>query len=193
VRSSLRQTFFGEAQGSRLQLAAGPQRRDAAAPGSEQVELAQRLVARLPAVGRTFLQAPHDERGERGWDSRADPVEGLDFSREAGGGELPRMTTAKGGQSGQHLVGHQTCCVDVDPMVDIGIAGRLLGRHVRRGADREPGRGERGCTGGGVERLGQAEVSHLNVGPHEQHILGLNVAVDDPLAVGVGERIEHFA
>jgi hypothetical protein len=81
----------------------------------------------------------------------------------------------------------------------VGIRGRarrlalgLLGRHVRDCPDHLAGRGQ----AGGVDQRRGAEVHHLR--PHrsgwdrtlaDDHVLRLDVAVDDPVGVGVGERV----
>ena len=77
--------------------------------------------------------------------------------------------------------------VEVAPAVDL-LAGRLLGRHVVDRPDGDPvGRRER-AVGVGLHQDAEAEVEHLD-GPvvREQEVRRLDVAVDDPLAVGVGQ------
>ena len=43
------------------------------------------------------------------------------------------------------------------------------------------------------ERLGDAEVGHHRAAGREQHVVGLDVAVDEPAGVGVRERARHLA
>ena len=38
-----------------------------------------------------------------------------------------------------------------------------------------------------------AEVGYYGVGTLEQDVFGLDVAMDDVVAVGIGERLSHFA
>jgi putative endopeptidase len=87
------------------------------------------------------------------------------------------------------------------------VAARLLGRHVRRGAEQHVRTGEvrgdrrrlraqrrRRRPGGRVfERLGEAEVEDLDVAVRrELHVRGLEVAVDDAALVGVLERLRDL-
>ena len=43
-----------------------------------------------------------------------------------------------------------------------------------------------------VDRAGDAEVRHDGVGPLEQDVLGLDVAMDDAMLVRVAERVGHL-
>ena len=46
------------------------------------------------------------------------------------------------------------------------------------------------CAAGGLaHRLGDAEIGHQRVPSGEQHVVGLDVAVDHALRVRVGERV----
>ncbi len=97
---------------------------------------------------------------------------------------------------GQHLVGHGAEGVDIGPVVDRWISGGLLGGHVRRRPHRDPGRGEParpGLPGSFTQRLGYAEVGDQGVVPAHQHVVGLDVPVQDPLVVGIGQRVDHVA
>ena len=44
-----------------------------------------------------------------------------------------------------------------------------------------------------AHRLGDAEVGDDRVALGEQHVVRLDVAVDDAVPVGVGERVDHLA
>ena len=46
-----------------------------------------------------------------------------------------------------------------------------------------------GVLGGGAHRLGDAEIADDRVALGKQDVLGLDVAVQDPHAVGVGQRV----
>ena len=90
----------------------------------------------------------------------------------------------------QQLVEDHAQRIDVGPGVDVHRRRiGLLGRHVRRRADDRPGVAQ--ALVGEVEfrRLGDAEVDDLGRGPAvdlgDQHVARLQVAVDDPLLVGV--------
>ena len=79
-------------------------------------------------------------------------------------------------------------------MVHVRIAGGLLRRHVGRGAEGEAERGQGVPARGGFRhRLGHAEVGDQRMLSGEQHVVGLDVAMDHALLVGVGERVGHFA
>ena len=66
---------------------------------------------------------------------------------------------------------------------------RLLGRHVRGGAERRAG-GR--ALAGGAPHLRDAEVEHLHLaGAREEDVRGLQVAVDDADGVARREAIEH--
>ena len=87
---------------------------------------------------------------------------------------------------------------DVGAVVD-GLALHLLGRHVARGADHAPhlaGGGERRVLGevraalALLGELGEAEVEHLREAVGRDHdVAGLQVAVDDPGRVGLGQPL----
>ncbi len=82
--------------------------------------------------------------------------------------------------------------VDVDPVVEVRVGGGLLRCHVARRAERDAGGGELLAAGGLAHRLGHAEVGHQRVPAGNHHVVGLDVAVDHFLAVGVGQRVHHF-
>ena len=114
-----------------------------------------------------------------------------------------RRVAGEGRASGGHLVEHRAAGEDVGPRVE-GLAARLLGGHVRDGADRHPGTrqvllGHRGRQGAvpragaaGLRPLRQAEVEQLGLAAlgHED-VGGLDVPVHDAARVrgleGVGD------
>jgi hypothetical protein len=88
---------------------------------------------------------------------------------------------------GEHLVERQAQRVDVAPAVD--LAAERLGGHVPQGAEDVTGVGEVLL----VVRLGQAEVGDPDDAARvEQQVGRLDVAVDDPLDVRVGQGIGHL-
>jgi hypothetical protein len=78
-------------------------------------------------------------------------------------------------------------------MIHVGVSGGLLRRHVGRGAQRHAERGQGRLTAGGGDRLGDAEIGHHGVTIGEQHVVGLDIAVHDTVAVGVGKGVYHLA
>ncbi|ESU50077.1 hypothetical protein P376_1943 [Streptomyces sp. HCCB10043] len=93
------------------------------------------------------------------------------------------------GPQRQQLVEQAAGGVQVGPVVD-GLAERLLGGEVLRGAHDHAGLGHRRLRA--VERAGDAEVHHLDrAGIRDDHVGGLDVAVHDAVLVGVREGFQH--
>ncbi len=99
-----------------------------------------------------------------------------------GGAALERQAT------GEHCVGHDAEGIDIAAPVDVGAAGGLFGGHVvRRSDDAAPPRhGLDLADGPGHAEVGEQGSAGLVV---EEDVVGLYVAVDDALAVGVIERV----
>ena len=91
----------------------------------------------------------------------------------------------------QHLVEHAAEREDIAARVYRPLAHRLLGAHVVRRAERHAGLGHAGAAGA---RRGQRdpEVRHQRRALVQQDVLGLDVAVDHAVAVGVVERGGDF-
>src|SRR5262249_40372931 len=99
------------------------------------------------------------------------------------GEQLVEARRGEGHAAGEQLVEDHPQGVDVGGGAD-GVGAPLLGGHVVRRADDGPA----GPRLGGGEEDGQAEVGGGRLaGAGEQDVLGLEVAVDDPLVVGLGE------
>jgi hypothetical protein len=114
-----------------------------------------------------------------------------------------RIRTGKGRLAGQHLVEHATQRVHVGAGIQVPLANRLLRTHVVRGAQAHAGLSEPlvcllfpsypltrfpAC-----QRPRDSEVRHQRVIAAEQDVLRLDVTVDDPVTVRVGQRVGHFS
>ena len=95
-----------------------------------------------------------------------------------------RVGPGEGRLAGQHLVGHRAQRVHVAAGADVALAHRLLGRHVRRRAERHAGLGH-AAAAGLLHRERDAEVGDQRLAILQQDVLGLDVAMDDALRVGV--------
>jgi hypothetical protein len=93
----------------------------------------------------------------------------------------------KRGLSGEDLVGQHAHRVDVGAVIDLRVAGDLLGSHVRRRSE------HRAADRRLAQRSGHSEIGHERVARREQHVVGLDVAVHDAVRVRVGERVAHVA
>jgi hypothetical protein len=107
-------------------------------------------------------------------DSIARRIEEVPIREESSGGaHCERLARGIHG-NGHHVRGP----------TDAGIAGRLLGAHVMRCAQRETGLGEAAApTGAHGER--DAEVGHDGLAGLKQNVRGLDVAMDHALGVSV--------
>jgi hypothetical protein len=95
-----------------------------------------------------------------------------------------RVLALEGQLADGELVQHDAAREHVGAEVEL-LAEHVLGRHVRRRAEQLPGHGHALR----VDHLRDAEVGQLDhpVGP-DHHVLRLDVAVQDAVAVGVGQR-----
>jgi hypothetical protein len=139
------------------------------------------------SAGR-FLQQAHHQRRERGGHRRALGGARRDRLRGVRGQQLGRGPPGKRGLPGEHLVGYDAESVEIDPVVGRGIGRGLLRRHVGRRANRKPHRRERAAFGGSRDGFRDAEVGDLGLILRQQHVLRLDVAVDDPLALRLSQR-----
>ncbi len=102
-----------------------------------------------------------------------------------------RRATGEGRLAGEHLVEHGAEGVDVGAGGDLPLAHRLLGTHVVRGAERHTGLGHPG-----VARLARrqrdSEVGHQRPAVVQEDVLGLDVPVNDLMAMRIVERRSHL-
>ncbi len=100
--------------------------------------------------------------------------------------ELPR----------EHLVADDRERVEIGARINVPLTARLFGRHVSGRAHRHAGAGHTRharAAAGLVDRARDAEIGEHRVAIFEQDVLRLDVAVDDPFAMRVSERIRDLA
>src|SRR5262245_14516566 len=145
-----------------------------------------------------LLEAPLEELAHARWGARRKRVPVRialqDLGEDIGGG-----VAVERAPSGEALVEHASERPDVGALVD-RAAARLLGTHVRDGAEDDPGRrmvrGDRRrlievqCGSGLGRRLRQPEIEDLRLAfVGDLDVGGLEVPVDDPVVMG---RFEPF-
>ena len=183
----------------------------ASQPGARRDDLVELLghdLGRLEAVDRQLLDRPHHDALERRGHVGGAPVEGHRRVAADAQGRRTRVglvAALEGAGAAEHLVEDDAEREHVAPRVD-RLAEDLLGRHVRgrpqrrdvleaarAGAPTSNGAEGEGIRAAGRLRLGlearcDAEVEDLHVAAvaHE-HVGRLDVAVDDPVLVRVGE------
>jgi hypothetical protein len=154
-------------------------------------EVASRFV---PAV-RVLLEASlHDPPEGKGKAGRL-PLEGIGLLADDRRHRFRPARAQERARSRQHLVQQRAEGELVRAEIE-RLAERLLGRHVGERADRHARHGHarrrrrRIVRTLGGQPLGQAEVDDLReaVG-RDHHVLGLQVAVDDPNGVGLGQPL----
>ena len=151
------------------------------------------LVEQDAGVGRSQRRCRGRWRGRparrRTAGCRASRPTGRDVLVDVLVGDLDRAVGLVRLVAGEHLVDEHAGRVDVGARVGLAV-DHELGGEVGDRADQHAAGG--GVLGLGVDRAGQAEVGDLDpavVG--QQHVLGLDVAVQDPGVVGGRERAEH--
>ncbi|CAI9419720.1 hypothetical protein HIDPHFAB_03834 [Nocardioides sp. T2.26MG-1] len=104
-------------------------------------------------------------------------------------GDLDRALALVGLGAGQQLEEHHAGGVHVRARVGTAV-DHQLGGEVGDGADQHPAGG--GVLRVGADRAGQPEVGHLDPAVlGDEHVLGLDVAVDDAGPVGRGQGGQH--
>ncbi|MCO5170068.1 MAG: hypothetical protein M9894_27345 [Planctomycetes bacterium] len=157
-----------------------------------------RLLQRAPPgrrVGRPLRPvAAQGERDGAGHDRRHVGRRALE-RRGVLRGQLPEEALRRVGlvrrAPGQRLVEDGRQRPQVGARVDL-VARGLLGAHVAQGADDPPRLGHVGARVA-ARRLGDPEVEEPHVPVVGQHdVVGLEVAVDDPRRVRLGQRLERL-
>ena len=166
----------------------------------EVLQLLREVFGRGVALLRVLREAALDDPAEKRRELRIELRHRLRLVPDDGGQRLGGRGPREGTFPGQHLVEDDAERELVAPEVD-GLAPRLLRRHVGHRPEDDPllahGR-ERGRAG--VGRLvvrdvvpGEAEVEELRVPVlRQEDVLGLDVAVDDPLPVRRRETFRHL-
>ncbi len=161
------------------------------------LELLADVPRRLPAVLGILGQAGAHDPVERGRRHRNDLG---DLRRLVAQDRRDQRGLRRAGESlapRRHLEENGAQSEDVRPRVRFP-ALQLFGRHVLerpedRALARQLGlrgqRGESAVRAGGRHRLREAEVEQLHAGLRQHDVAGLQVAVDDPLAVRLVERV----
>jgi hypothetical protein len=91
----------------------------------------------------------------------------------------------------EHFVEDAPETVEVAATVDVAIPGRLLGAHVHRRTNREAGLGQ-SVPAGCDDRSSDAEIGNHRMPGLEEDILGLDVAVQYSVTVGILQRVRNF-
>ena len=102
-----------------------------------------------------------------------------------------RRRTGERRLAGECLVEDARQTVDVAATVYLPRSRRLLGRHVSRRANRESGFGEL-VPARRADGARDAEIGDNGVATREHDVFGLDIAMDDVVAVRVCQRFRHF-
>ena len=141
-------------------------------------------------IRRHWRQRAAHDGIQRVGGARAQDTERRRWLRETPGDHRLRGGTGERGLAREHLVAEGAKRVEIGPGVYRRVTARLLRAHVGGGAERETGGGQplaRFCA----ERACNAEVRHQRVPVGKQNVVRLDVAVENPFAVSVGERFSH--
>ena len=166
---------------------------------AHRVEVAAELLGGAVAQLDGLLQAAVDERTQATGQLAPQGVGEGRLVAQDGGEHLRRRAALERVAAGRHLEEHDAERKDVGARVH-RLAARLLGGHVAGGAEHRPllGQVAAGAAAGDLglvvaaDRLGDAEVEHLDAAvAGDHHVVGLEVAVEDALAVRRGERVHQ--
>ena len=96
-----------------------------------------------------------------------------------------------GGLPGEQEMQRAAQAVNVGPVIDRRRIDRLLGRHIVGGANRSAGHRDIRASGRSVSAViepGQPQIGHFHHSAFvEQQIVRLDVAMNDPLRMGIGQ------
>ena len=151
------------------------------------VERAHKLGSRRESIGRNFGQDSLNRLGDSLRNPVADHPQWRGTLGDQFGYDRLRAPTEHRGFSCQHLVGDCAERVEIAAGVDQPVAGGLLGAHVLRRPDHEPGLREP-LTPGLAHRERDTEVGEHRNAVVQQDIFRLDVAVNHTLGMRVVER-----
>jgi len=155
----------------------------------------QRFLERLPCLGRRLRSLAGDLLHEPGnpvrnphWDTRRHVAQVRDGLVDLAQHDRHRLLgVAERRTADQHLERGHADGVEIGPRPELACH-RLLGRDVVGGAHRQAGRGLERVPLERVRRLRDAEVCDLHLTLEgDEKVLGLDVAVDDSVALRVRE------
>ena len=147
--------------------------------------------------GRVLAQKLPDEVGQRRRDSRVQRPRVRRRLRHVRDDQVAqrRMRERRAGR--HHFVQHAAERIKVGAKIQIGRIAALLGRHVERRPHQRPAARLVHLPGAKVAfQLRDAEVDDLHRfagSGQDEHVLGLQVAVDDPGLVRRGQRVRNRA
>ena len=161
--------------------------------GEKSTDVAGHRFGRVVAPALLFFQRLPDDDFDVALEFPVDRAEGSRiFDQDDPGGlvdHLPRQIVRQ--PAGQQFVEDHAEGVDVASGVDVDRVGvDLFGTHVLEGADHLTDRGLTGGLNVGVGQARDTEVEDLGLARGvDQDVGGLQIAVDDPLLVGVVDRV----
>ena len=152
-----------------------------------------RRSASLPPVSRSLFETAEYEL-----------IDGFRYRGAVFGNRLRRLRQVPGdhclcipagerGCAGQHFIGDCAESVDIRAMIDVRVCCRLLRRHVQRSANCDAGRRQHRMLRRSCDCLSYAKVRYESVPLGKQHILGLDVPVDQMMTVRIGQRVCYVA
>ena len=152
---------------------------------AELLQIGQHGVGGGVAVVRIGSHGLHGDGLQRLGDGGVDLPGGERDGVDVLNGHRHRGIPLEGQAAGDHLIQHHTGGVQVRPGIDVAAPGLLRGDIV----DGAQGLlGQRAVSAG--HHPGDAEVGHLHAAvPQDHHIVGLDVPVNDPPAVGVAQGL----
>ena len=155
---------------------------------AELLQIGQHVVRRQIAVVRVGGHGLHGDGLQGLGDGRVDLPGGQRDGVDVLNGHRHGGVPLEGQAAGNHLIEHHAGGVQVGPGVDVAAPG-LLRRDV---VHRPQGLlGEGAVAPGG--HPGDAEVGHLHAAvPQDHDVVGLDVPVDDPPAVGVAQGLDDL-